>query len=156
MSILWNCPHLNATRPHWWLVNIVSGNDFMSSGSNPLPDQMLTQIYIELNQLDTLRHLAISSPSFDKTFLPGKISTTSEISVPRDGRNTNFSNSSSHVIKGQQWVVYVCQCKTRISHLLTLAVMLNNYRCQYIVDSNFYTIGVLITFVVQFLKYGTM
>ena len=29
MHFPWNCPHMNARRPHWRLVNIVSGNDLV-------------------------------------------------------------------------------------------------------------------------------
>ena len=37
---------VNATRPHGWLVNIVSGNGLVLSGNKPLPEWLLTQIYI--------------------------------------------------------------------------------------------------------------
>ena len=30
---LWNCSQLTATRHHWWLVNIGSGNDLVPSGN---------------------------------------------------------------------------------------------------------------------------
>ena len=29
--VLWNCPHVNATRPQWWLVSIGSGNGLTPS-----------------------------------------------------------------------------------------------------------------------------
>ena len=29
--VLWNCPHVNATRPQWWLVSIGSGNGLVPS-----------------------------------------------------------------------------------------------------------------------------
>ena len=45
---LWNHPHVNATRPHWWLVKIGSGNDYVPSGNKPLPEPMLTQIYFAI------------------------------------------------------------------------------------------------------------
>ena len=32
---LWNCPQVNATRPHYRLVNIGSGNGLMPSGTRP-------------------------------------------------------------------------------------------------------------------------
>ena len=44
-------PHLNATRPQWWLVNIGSGNGLLSSGNKPLPDPKVTQIYVAINSL---------------------------------------------------------------------------------------------------------
>ena len=39
---------MNATRPHWWVVNIGSDNDLVSSGDKPFPGPMLTKIYDEL------------------------------------------------------------------------------------------------------------
>ena len=37
---------LNSTKTHWWLVIISSGNGLLQSGSNPLPEPMLTQIFV--------------------------------------------------------------------------------------------------------------
>ena len=45
---LWNCPHVNAKRPHLWLVNNVSGNGLMLSGIKPLPEPMLTHVYLAI------------------------------------------------------------------------------------------------------------
>ena len=43
---LWNCSQVNATRPHWWLVNIGSGgNGFLLPGNEPLLEVMSTKIY---------------------------------------------------------------------------------------------------------------
>ena len=42
--VLRNCPHVNATRPHWWSINIASGNGLVLSGNKPLPEPMLNQI----------------------------------------------------------------------------------------------------------------
>ena len=42
----WNCPQMNVTRPYWWWVNIGSGNGLVPSGNKPLPEPMLTQIYV--------------------------------------------------------------------------------------------------------------
>ena len=39
---LWNCYQVNASTPHWSLVNIGSGNGLMPSGNKPLPEPMLT------------------------------------------------------------------------------------------------------------------
>ena len=39
---LWNCYQVNATKPHWSLVNIGSGNGLVPSGNKPLPEPMLT------------------------------------------------------------------------------------------------------------------
>ena len=39
---LWNCYRVNATTPHWSLVNIGSGNGLVPSGNKPLPEPMLT------------------------------------------------------------------------------------------------------------------
>ena len=36
---VWNCPHVNATRSHGWLVNTGSGNGLGLSGTKPLPEQ---------------------------------------------------------------------------------------------------------------------
>ena len=44
--ISWYCPHVIITGPHWWLVNIGSGNGLVPSGNKPLPEPMLTQIYV--------------------------------------------------------------------------------------------------------------
>ena len=44
--LIWNWPQMNATKPHWWLVNIGSGNGLMSSGNKPLPEPTLTQICV--------------------------------------------------------------------------------------------------------------
>ena len=43
---LWNCTHVNATRPHWRLVNVGSGNGLVLSGNKPLPDPTLTRVYV--------------------------------------------------------------------------------------------------------------
>ena len=40
---MWNCTEVNATRPHWWLVNISSGNDSVQPGNKPLPEPILTK-----------------------------------------------------------------------------------------------------------------
>ena len=44
--LLWNCPQMNAPRPYWWWVNIGSDNGLVPSGNKPLPEPILTQIYI--------------------------------------------------------------------------------------------------------------
>ena len=43
--LLWSCPEVNATRPHWQSVNIVAGNGLVPSGNKPLPGPMLTTFY---------------------------------------------------------------------------------------------------------------
>ena len=45
---MWNCPQVNATRPHWQLLNIGSGNGLVPSGNKPLPEPMLIQIYVTI------------------------------------------------------------------------------------------------------------
>ena len=45
---VWNCSPLNATEPHWWYVMTGSGNGLMPSGSKPLPEPLLTKIYVAL------------------------------------------------------------------------------------------------------------
>ena len=35
---------MNVTGPHWWSVNIGSGNGLVPSGNKPLPEPMLAQI----------------------------------------------------------------------------------------------------------------
>ena len=43
---LWNCPQVNATRPHWLLVNIIgSGNRSAPSGNKLLHGPMLTKFF---------------------------------------------------------------------------------------------------------------
>ena len=44
--LLWNCPNMNVTGLHWWSVNIGSGNGLVPSGNKPVPEPMLTQIYV--------------------------------------------------------------------------------------------------------------
>ena len=44
----WNYPQMNVTGPFWWLVNIGSGNGLVLSGNKPLPEPMLTQIYVTI------------------------------------------------------------------------------------------------------------
>ena len=51
---------VNVTRPRWWLVNIGSGNGLVSSGNigsgnglvplgtKPIPEPMLTKIYVDI------------------------------------------------------------------------------------------------------------
>ena len=42
---LWNFHLMNATRHHWWLFNIGSGNGLMLSSNTPLPEPMLTKFF---------------------------------------------------------------------------------------------------------------
>ena len=46
--LLWNCPNMNVSGPHWWSVNIGSGNGLVPSGNKPLPEPMLTQISVTI------------------------------------------------------------------------------------------------------------
>ena len=39
---LWNCYQVNATTPHWSVVNIGSGNGLVPSANKPLPEPVLT------------------------------------------------------------------------------------------------------------------
>ena len=41
-----NCPDMNVTGHHWWPVSIGSGNGLVPSGNTPLPEPMLTRIYV--------------------------------------------------------------------------------------------------------------
>ena len=44
---LCNYPQVNALRTlDWWFVNIVSGHGLVPSGNKPLPEPMLTLIYV--------------------------------------------------------------------------------------------------------------
>ena len=45
---LLNCPQVNATWPHWWSVDTALVNGLVSLGNKPLPEPMLTQIYVAL------------------------------------------------------------------------------------------------------------
>ena len=36
------------TGSYWWQVNIGSGNGLVPSGNKPLPEPMLTQIYVAI------------------------------------------------------------------------------------------------------------
>ena len=42
------CPTIKASESHWWLVNIGSGNGLVPSGNKPLPEPMLTPIYVAI------------------------------------------------------------------------------------------------------------
>ena len=46
--ILKNCPNMNVTEFHWWSVNIGSGNGLVPSGNKPLPEAMLTPVFIAI------------------------------------------------------------------------------------------------------------
>ena len=39
---LWNGYQVNATKPHWSLVNLGSDNGLVPSGNKPLPELVLT------------------------------------------------------------------------------------------------------------------
>ena len=39
---------MNAIHPNWWKVNIDSGNGLVPWGNKPLPEPMLTQIYVAI------------------------------------------------------------------------------------------------------------
>ena len=43
---LWNCSQGHATKPHHREIKIGSGNDLVPSGTKPLPEPMLTKIYV--------------------------------------------------------------------------------------------------------------
>ena len=43
---LWNYPQVILIGTYWWQVNIGSGNGLVPSGNKPLPEPMLTQIYV--------------------------------------------------------------------------------------------------------------
>ena len=38
---LWNCSQVNPTEPHYWEVNVGSGNGLVPSGNKPLQEPML-------------------------------------------------------------------------------------------------------------------
>ena len=40
--------YMNVTGPHWWSVNIGSGNDLVPSGNKQLTGPMLTQIFVAI------------------------------------------------------------------------------------------------------------
>ena len=46
--LLWNCPNMNVTGLHWWSVNIDLGSGMVLSGNKPLPEPMLTQIFVAI------------------------------------------------------------------------------------------------------------
>ena len=46
MHFLWNWPNMNVTGLHWWSLNIGSGNGLVPSGNKPLPEPILTHIYV--------------------------------------------------------------------------------------------------------------
>ena len=46
----------NSTEPHWWGTNIGSGNGLLQSDSKPLPETLLTEIYVSMS----LGHIELS------------------------------------------------------------------------------------------------
>ena len=56
-----SCENVFVTGPHWWSVNIGSGNGLVPSGSKPLPVPMLTQIYVTIWQASLSHNELISS-----------------------------------------------------------------------------------------------
>ena len=51
---LWNCPGLDAKWPHWWMVNIGSGNGLVPSGNN---SDLPQWFYDNEPQIPLLTHL---------------------------------------------------------------------------------------------------
>ena len=45
---LWKCHQVYATEQLWWYANIGLGNGLLPSGNKPLPELMLTQMYIPI------------------------------------------------------------------------------------------------------------
>ena len=50
----WNCPQMNITGPFWWWVNIGSGIGLVPSGNQPLPESMLTKIFVTMQRQNSL------------------------------------------------------------------------------------------------------
>ena len=46
--LLWNLLQWMPTAPYWWSVNIVSDNGLVPSGNKPLPESVLTHIYVAI------------------------------------------------------------------------------------------------------------
>ena len=61
-------PQLNITEPNWWYVKIGTGNDMLLSGTKPLYEPMLAQIYvvIQRQQWPLLLTWFNFNPSMDK------------------------------------------------------------------------------------------
>ena len=45
---LGNCPQMNVTEPYWWSANCGLGKGLEPSSTTPLPEPMLTQIYVDI------------------------------------------------------------------------------------------------------------
>ena len=45
---LWNGPQVNVRKPHWWLVNIGSGNGLGLTGTMSLPEPILSHCYVAI------------------------------------------------------------------------------------------------------------
>ena len=45
-NFYWSCLQMEVAGPYRWEVNISSGNGLMSYGNKPLPELLLTQIYV--------------------------------------------------------------------------------------------------------------
>ena len=49
LQIFWcACPQINVMGPHWWQVNIGSGNGLVPSCDKPLPEPLLTPLYVAI------------------------------------------------------------------------------------------------------------
>ena len=54
---------MNVTGLCWWQINIGSGNGSLPSGSKPLPEPMLTQIFVTIGHHWAKMHLQ-NNPDF--------------------------------------------------------------------------------------------
>ena len=97
---LWNCLQVNATRPHWWLVNIGSGNGLVPSGTKPLPELMFDS--------DLYRHMASAGHN--------------ELTCPR----TNYTYSASCTIHSIN--AYI-SCRFILAHSAGYQLTLNRLYC---------------------------
>ena len=46
---MWNCSEINATEPCWYYVDIGLSYSLVPSDNKPLPELMLTQIYVAIS-----------------------------------------------------------------------------------------------------------
>ena len=64
MCHLWNCHQMIVTGSYWWYVNIGLGNGLVPSANKPLPEPMLTEIYVAI-----WRHQASTNYKYSQKIL---------------------------------------------------------------------------------------
>ena len=77
-------------RTHWWWVNIGSGNGLVPSGNKPLPEPMLTHIYVTVwRHYPTMSSFVINKPNSDGDISHVLVPKTGSglLEIPRNNNN---------------------------------------------------------------------